>query len=124
MSNRDIQIGSRYRRFCLYDISISVICFGYNGFRHALCSGTDFIHFPKQIFEQLLLVIVHCGNLLRVIRISVCLNRIHGKNIFLNCTTATHFKHIVSCSVSDLQEFIIVLGIDFLNGSLHRLSRS
>lgn len=124
MIDRDIQIGSRYSRFRLHDIPVSVIGFGYNAFRNAFCSVTDFVHFPKQIFEQLFLVIVHCGNLLRIIRIGVCLNSIHGKNLFPNGTTATHFKHIIGIAVSYLHQLVIILRIDFLNGSLHSLSRS
>ena len=114
----------RYGRFRLHDVPVSVIGFCNLRFRLAFCSGTDLIHLPKDVFQDLLLGIVHRRNFLRVILIRICLYGVNRKHIFPHGSASTHFKHIIGYCVFFGLQLGIILRIDFLHHRLHTHTRS
>ena len=63
-------------RFRLNDVAVSVVRFGNLRFRVAFTAGGYGVHLPKNVREDLLLALVHRGNLLRVVRVCIRLEDI------------------------------------------------
>ena len=90
----------------------------------AFTAGRYGVHLPKDVREDLLLALVHRGNLLRIVLVGVRLDCIDRKHILPHGSTAADFHIIIGYRVFLRFHLGIVISVDFLHGSLHRHSRS
>ena len=90
----------------------------------AFTAGGYGVHLPKDVREDLLLALVHRGNLLRVVRVCIRLDCIDRKHILPHGSTAADLHIIISYRVFLRFHLGIVIGVDFLHGCLHRHSRA
>ena len=124
MRNGDIKRCFCDCRFRLNDVAVSVVRFGNFRFRVAFTAGGYGVHLPKDVREDLLLALVHRGNLLRVVRVCIRLDCIDRKHILPHGSTAADLHIIISYRVFLRFHLGIVIGVDFLHGCLHRHSRA
>ena len=98
---RDCNIQKRlgYCRFRLHDIPVSVISLGYLRMQFCLGSAAYLVHLPKDVFEKLLLFIVHRCYFLSIVGIGIDFDGVDGKHIFPNRTASAHFKLVIADGV-------------------------
>ena len=111
-------------RFRLNNVAVSVVRFGYFRFRVTFTAGGYGVHLPKNVRENLLLALVHRGNLLRIVRVCIRLDCIDRKHILPHGSTAADLHIIIGYRVFLRFHLGIVISVDFLHGSLHRHSRA
>ena len=90
----------------------------------AFTAGGYGVHLPKNVRENLLLALVHRGDLLRIILVGIRLDCIDRKHILPHGSTAADLHIIIGYRVFLRFHLGIVISVDFLHGSLHRHSRA
>ena len=95
MAHGDIQIHRRLFDFFFDDITFSIVRFYDYRLCHFLCFIGNLVHLPEDVFEKLLLLIVHRSNLLGIIRIRGSLYGIDREDFRPYSTGARHFKFII-----------------------------
>ena len=124
MRNGDIKRCLCNRRFRLNNVAVSVVRFGNLRFRVAFTAGRYGVHLPKDVREDLLLALVHRGNLLRVVLVGIRFNCIDCKHILPHGSTAADLHIVIGYGVFLRFHLGVIISVNFLHGCLHRHSRA
>ena len=119
MGNCDVQSGDGFRCFRDDDVSILVSFFNQNGFLCGFHIGIDSVHRPEDFFQCCFLGIIHGGNILRIIGVSVDLHRIDRQYLWPYRTGTGGFHLVVNGHVPDRIQRRLIVHIDLLDYTFH-----